>query len=115
MDTPEWMPNVAYQPAARTTALAVKSAILHGLDMAAEVLHSKPAHTIWHYAHGPLSGFIATLYANDWLWLAASLEGLCAVSVCLQEAASQGQSPREKAPQSLPRSSSAGLIQDRAP
>ena len=23
--------------------------------------------------------------ANDWLWLAASLEGLCAVSVCLQE------------------------------
>ena len=30
--------------------------------------------------------------ANDWLWLAASLEGLCAVSVCLQEAASQGQS-----------------------
>ena len=28
--------------------------------------------------------------ANDWLWLAASLEGLCAVSVCLQEQQSLG-------------------------
>ena len=28
--------------------------------------------------------------ANDWLWLAASLEGLCAVSVCLQEQSRAG-------------------------
>ena len=28
--------------------------------------------------------------ANDWLWLAASLEGLCSVSVCLQEQNSLG-------------------------
>ena len=30
--------------------------------------------------------------ANDWLWLAASLEGLCAVSVCLQEQSRAGAS-----------------------
>ena len=30
--------------------------------------------------------------ANDWLWLAASLEGLCAVSVCLQEQQQRGHS-----------------------
>ena len=28
--------------------------------------------------------------ANDWLWLGASLEGLCAVSVCLQDQQSRG-------------------------
>ena len=29
--------------------------------------------------------------ANDWLWLAAALEGLCAVSVILQEQLEKGQ------------------------
>ena len=49
---------------------AEKHLIKNGIDQAIEVLEAHPAHTRWHYARGPLTGFAATLLDNGWRWLA---------------------------------------------
>ena len=49
---------------------ADKHLIKNGVDQAIEVLEAHPAHTRWHYARGPLTGFAATLLDNGWRWLA---------------------------------------------